>query len=195
MRMHAILRARRDPKACHERDAASAHAESCEAQLSSKCRECDAFQAALLSEQRRVDELQQVRLLVMWCPTWSWRWTLKNREAEVASLVQAKTESGAKLQKALESLTASQVSQRRQAAETEGKISTLTTTMARMRKDRDAIGEEAAAAVARGKEAIATVEKLKAELKATTAEKEELLSMCNQLLSQVEHARQAQPKA
>lgn len=52
-------------QASHERAAACAQAESLAAQLSSKGRECDAFQAALLSEQRRVDELQAVRSRVM----------------------------------------------------------------------------------------------------------------------------------
>lgn len=46
----------------HEREAACAQAESLTVQLSSKGSECNAFQAALLAEQRRVDELQVVSL-------------------------------------------------------------------------------------------------------------------------------------
>ena len=50
----------------HERDACIAQAESLAAQLSSKARECDTFQSTLSSEQRRVDELQQV-----WTEVWA----------------------------------------------------------------------------------------------------------------------------
>ena len=114
---------------------------------------------------------------------------LRDREAEAASLTKSNAEASARLQKALESLTASQVAQRRQAAEHESKVSTLTAAMARVREERDKAAADAATAGARANEASGVAAQLRSELAAATAEKEELLTMCNQLLSQVEQAR------
>ncbi|KAG1651606.1 hypothetical protein FOA52_008645, partial [Chlamydomonas sp. UWO 241] len=82
--------------------------------------------------------------------------------------------------------THTQVGQRRQAAETEGKISTLSAAMDRIRGEREGVASELAATAQRAREATVTSERLQRELDAGAAENKELLTICNQLLSQVE---------
>ncbi|GAX80587.1 hypothetical protein CEUSTIGMA_g8024.t1 [Chlamydomonas eustigma] len=154
-----------------ERDASFAEAQSLAAQLSSKAKECDTFQSTLLSEQRRLEELQQVA---------------RAKDAECSLLQRMNADTSAKLQKALENLTTVQVSQRRQAAESESKTAALGSALSRIQHDRDNVSQELSAATLRLKEAESQMLKMREQLAASGKENKELLGICNELLSQVE---------